>query len=490
MNRVLFVFILYMYGIPASASFEQAYIPINTGGTTILVPIEKSPETVKLLSFKSSENVTEIAWSPTHEAQYYQLQYLSQGEWKSSSDRLLLPYYRQVGITGPFRVRGCNRYGCAQWQTNNRRIQKPLHVPAFYTNNAKSDSQGAIQVSWFVEGATSLTLLVIEGSTVVRRIDGLHPIQGEFTTRIKQLSQITLRATGFNGEFVDKSLIATTAPKLPIKLSGVRSNYKQPLYETDLDIIEKSIIEYQDNLIFSTHDGLLVFYKATRNHNQEIDWAYQWHIELEGAVNNAPLIDGDFLYFTESNYDSTGRVCRIRWQDALGKVCTNKVSSSLLASPVLVNAVNTDTNPSFFELVRQFAHSFSSNRREIESGLYIFHENGMVEVLDPVNDLQVKRRFSIRGSIDTTLGISITPTLVMNLDYPSYHPQFIIQQDKDLIGVHVPATQSSESEMSVFNTMSRWFSGEKGEDEGTQNTKVQAEAQAVQELQVVWRDSL
>ncbi|KZN51727.1 hypothetical protein N474_23945 [Pseudoalteromonas luteoviolacea CPMOR-2] len=488
MKRILFLLISLLTSLPGRAEFEQAYEPVMVFGAPVLVPVESTPEDTLYLSVQSKQDAMLVAWSPSQDADYYQLQYLEGGVWKYASEKHYLTYLTVDVSRGPFRVRGCHKYGCAQWQADNRAVQAPLSIKAFYSNSAQADRYGRLMLGWHVEGATDVTITARKNGQVAAVNRSLAPSKGLLDAYVDQLTEYTLSATAFSGEAITKTLVVTAIPKLPVTLTGIKNNYKQPLYETGLDIVEKSITEYRDNLIFATHDGHLLFYKGTHDHNQEMQWDYGWHIELEGVVNNAPIIEGDFLYFTESYYDSTGRACRIRWQDALGKVCSNKASSSLLASPVLVNA-HAENNQGFFASARQFARSFTSSttRPNIESGLYIFHEDGTVEVLDPINDLQLKRQLSIKNSIDTTQGISVTPTLVMSQTYASYHPQFIIQQDKDLIGVHVPEVQSAAPEVSVFQSVSRWFSRSMSDDGSIQAVTKQ---QAPKELKVVWRESL
>ncbi|KZN33634.1 hypothetical protein N474_19335 [Pseudoalteromonas luteoviolacea CPMOR-2] len=490
MNRIWGICIA-LLSMTANASFEQAYAPINVGSITIFIPIELLPEKASYLSLNTDSGQTRLAWSPVSDADYYQIQHFENGQWVSISDQYTSTHYSTQSITGPFRVRACHRYGCADWQSNIRNVQDPLNIQAFYSDSARSDDAGRINIGWSVLGASSVTLTQKVAGSVVSVKQGLNPTQGVTTPYISGLTEFTLSAHGFGGQVIHKNLSVTSKPKFPIQLQGQKGGFKQPLYESSLDIVEKSIVEYDDNLFFATHDGLLMFYQGVRRSDGEVTWRHGWNMQLEGIINNAPVVDGDFLYFTESYFDNTGQACRVRWLDASAKVCSDKTNNNLLASPVMVKPA-PEVNLGFVASVQRFAKSFTSSAQQqddVQTGLYVFHRDGTIDVLDPHNNLKLKRQFSLKNSINQTQGIVTTPSLIMNQDIALYKPQFVIQQADELMGVDVPAVVK-EPELSTMETISQWFRMSPSAEVSAAGSAPSNAPQGPEELKVVWRDGI
>ncbi|MCF6439721.1 hypothetical protein L1077_09790 [Pseudoalteromonas luteoviolacea] len=489
MKSILGAF-LALLSISVNASFEQAYTPIRVGNITIFVPIELVPDKVAYLSVNHRSNDVSLAWSKVDDAQYYQIQHSINGQWVFISENYTKTHYLAGASSGQFRVRACHQYDCGDWQSQIRSVQEPLNIQAFFSNSARSNESGQLSIGWSVKGASSVTLTQKVAGSVVSSKSGLHPVQGMTTTPIHGLTEFTLNVYGFDGEVIRKSLLATSKPKFPIQLQGHKGHYRQPLYESSLDIVENSIVEHDDNLFFATHDGLLFFYQGLRSSDGEVQWRHGWNIQLDGVVNNAPIVENDFLYFTESHFDNTGRVCHVRWLDGSAKVCTNTTQSNLLASPVLVRQA-PEENLGFFASAKRFAMSFSQSNpqpAQVQTGLYIFHRDGTIDVLDPDNNLTLIRKLSLRESISQAKGIVNTPALVMDQDVDVYQPQFIIQQANELMGVNVPAVIEAP-QPSVMESFSQWFSSSSEPVVRSEMAGQQTQS-TPEELKVVWREGI
>ncbi|OCQ23661.1 hypothetical protein A7985_06885 [Pseudoalteromonas luteoviolacea] len=204
---MLILFAALFFSTQLRAEFEQAYAPIFVGDIVTFIPVEIIPETTRYLSVKTHSNRADVAWSPNKDADYYQLQKYENGVWTYVTERHSLTYHSVYGSSGPFRVRGCHKYGCAPWQSYNHQVQGSLDILSFTSDNSQFNSSGRVKLEWSLQGATSVSLLREEAGTVVSKLDNLSPTKGSLYVNVNKMTEFTLIATGFGGEVLSQNLI-------------------------------------------------------------------------------------------------------------------------------------------------------------------------------------------------------------------------------------------------------------------------------------------
>ncbi|KZN46674.1 hypothetical protein [Pseudoalteromonas luteoviolacea] len=473
--RIWIVFMIALTARSAVASeFQQAYAPIVVGGITIFIPIEVKPNNVAYLSIKPDSAGTKLAWTPSDTASYYKVQYLKDGNWVSLSERHGATHFQvPANIAGPYRVLACHQYGCSAGTPTNRTLTQDLVIKALYSDNPQTDDRKRVVVGWQVDGASSVTLSRFENGVHRYSQTGLNPSQGSIASIIGGLAQFRLTAYGFDGTSVSRTLQVATKPVNPTLKLGNKGQYAQPFYHSELDIIEKTILEHNDSIYFATHDGQILRY-APKVGSAQPEWQQSWSIKLRGVVNNAPVVDGEYLLYSISMRDNTGMACKTRLIDGAQHSCTSEKNSNLIASPVVVKET-----PKSAGVFSAFS-SFTSSQADVQAGVYVFHRNGTVEVLDPNNLKNVLRTFTLKGVINES--VLTTPAVIVDQGNNNQQ-QFVIQDGKDVIGVNVPSSNTPARSSSMVQAVGRWFSDEP-------STDVQKAQSNIQVLEVVWREKL
>ncbi|TMP29543.1 hypothetical protein CWB99_08005 [Pseudoalteromonas rubra] len=423
--------LLYPLGSKATEGFEQAYVPINVGEITTFIPIELRPDAIVKLSSQELDGYTSLAWTPSPQAEYYQIHKFEGGAWQVVATQITGRFYRHKG-TGRYRVLACHKYGCSSSNPENSNVSDNLDIKAFYTQNYSAVEVGSpVRVGWELTGATSVTISHAQnGGRSVAQLSALN--SGTHAFNVHGDSTFTLTAYGFDGASKSTSINLATVRENPFLNKGIQSDYKQPLFGLNLDIIERTVFQDKHHLIFSTHDGKLYFFRAHKEQNKPVSWQQEWVLTLDGVVNSAPVITEHYLHYNETNAQGQGRTCMVRLADKANVTCSPYEQDALLSSPVIVN---NDGNYS-----AKFTDSLAGSNKKA-AGIYAFYRSGKVKILDQKTLLPKPQSFTLAGHLDHP--VITTPTLFLNRKNIQGLSEMILVKDQDqVLGVAIPSTES------------------------------------------------
>ncbi|MCG7537566.1 hypothetical protein [Pseudoalteromonas sp. OOF1S-7] len=450
--------------------FKQAYAPIRAGIFTVLIPVERAPDAPIYFSVKPDNTGDKLVWTAVSDAKYYRIEQYTNGRWEMVNANVSGTHYTMpAAASGIYRVTACDDFGCAAAKQQNRVVTEPFSVKALYSNRSQVDDYGRVEVSWQITGAAKVSITKTENGRTVQTWPALNPARGKMSSYVNSMARFNLTAYDFDGQAISRTLSIATLPENPVRLNGVKGEFHQPLFLSGLDVIERSVLEHEDNLFFATHGGRLHRYSVKKKAGKITDWHAKWNIPLDGVMNSAPTIQGDELIFTVSMRNGNGKVCSVRASDGEGQSCSAQKSSNLIASPLIVNRVQ----PSRLSAVSQF---FTESTRAQE-GIYVFQRDGLIQVLDP-NDLNIVLSEYRVGGIQTEF--LNTPALIT--DGSGERQQFIMQNsENEIFGVDVPVQTVPSA---ISSTMNQWFSSEQSQ------TQTRRTINQVQTLPVVWRKKL
>ncbi|KZN32059.1 hypothetical protein N483_02665 [Pseudoalteromonas luteoviolacea NCIMB 1944] len=413
--------------------FEQAYAPVFLGNVTRFTPIDLKPDAVIKLSSKAENGYTSLAWIPSPQAEYYKILKFDGSDWRVVSSNVTTSFYRYRG-SGSFRVVACHRYGCASNDIDNVDVSGELAIKAFYAEEGSVvPAGGAVRVGWQLSGATSAVITHSQyGSHTSKSIVSLGASSQLFN--IQGDSRFTLTATGFDGESVSTYVNVATLRENPFLKKGRQSQYTQPLLDLNLDIVERTILQSEHHLVFSTHDGELYFFRANKIRGKPVSWQKEWSLTLDGIINSAPKITENYLYYNETNSQSMGRVCKVRLFDKQNLTCSQYYHSALLTSPLIINNDGDYT--------AKFVESLAEGGGRV-SGVYAFYYNGDVRVFDQQSMLPKTQSFTLADNL--TQPIISTPSLFLNKKkIPGLDAQILIKEQNEVLGVAIPKSDAQQ----------------------------------------------
>ncbi|WP_194868384.1 hypothetical protein [Pseudoalteromonas sp. PPB1] len=468
---ILFFFLnLLIVNRPMASEFKQAYVPIKVGSRIILKQIERTPDAPIYVSVKLDSAGDKLVWTAVRLAEYYRVEQYVNDQWVMVNANVSATQYTMPATaSGVYRVTACHKYGCAAAKQQNRVVSEPFSVKAFYSNRSQVDDFGLAEVSWQVSGAASVSITKMIQDRAAYHWDVVNPNYGTVKIHVSSMSRFKLTAYDFDGKSTSRVLSIATLPENPVQFGGVKGNFRQPLFLSGIDVIERSVLEHEDNLYFATHGGRLHRYSVTKQAGKIVDWQADWDIPLAGVINSAPVIEGNRLIFTISMRNGKGKICSALLADGIMQSCSEEKDSNVLASPVIISQAPSSNLSS--------VSKFFAESQTIQSGIYIFQRDGLIQVLDS-NDLSiVLNEYRIGG---VTAEFINTPSLIV--DEVSERQQFIMQNsENEIFGVDVP-TRTVPS--TISNTMNQWF--------GSEQSQIQASStnSQIQVLPVVWREKL
>ncbi|TMP38609.1 hypothetical protein CWB98_05445 [Pseudoalteromonas rubra] len=420
----------YIVHASSQTEFEQAYAPILVGGITTFIPIELTPDVVVKLSTKEAGGYTDLAWTPSPQADYYQILKFDGQTWQLVASNVVSTHYRYQG-GGSFRVVACHRYGCSIRNKANVNVSDALAINAFYIQgNAAVEVGSVVKLGWQLSGATSAAITHTQNGVINSHQVTLLDTSSH-TFSVYADSRFTLTVKGFNGEHISTVLDVATLRANPFLQKGKQSEYKQPLFGLDLDIIERTILQNEHHLVFSTHDGALYFFRAHKESEKPITWHQEWSINLEGVINSVPSITEGYVFYSETNEKNMGRVCKVRLKDKQSQTCSPYYEGSLLASPIVVN------NDGDYSV--KFLESFAGSEKKA-SGIYAFYYDGSVRIFDQQSLTPKPQSFTLAEQL--SLPLINTPTLFLNRKrIEGLDEQILIKEQNHVLGVAIPTTQ-------------------------------------------------
>ncbi|WP_125716547.1 hypothetical protein [Pseudoalteromonas rubra] len=427
----------------SQTEFEQAYAPIQVGKITTFIPIELRPDAIVKLSSQELDGYTNLAWTPSPQADYYQIFKFDGQTWQLVASRVTTSFYRYNG-SGSFKVVACHRFGCSSSNPEDTNVSEALAINAFYAQDDNALTAGsAVIVGWQLSGATSAVVTHTQnGGSHTTRISSTSLGRQSFT--VFGDSQFTLTAYGFNGQSTSTSIQVPIAEENPFLAIGTKSDYKQPLFGLNLDIIERTVFQNEHHLIFSTHDGKLYFFRAQKDQEQPVSWQQEWAIELEGVVNSAPRLTENHLYYNETNSDNQGRTCKVRLADIDSLTCTTYEDDALLTSPVIINN-DGDYSAKFMDSL--------AGVNQKATGVYAFYHSGKVKIFDQQDLTPEPQSFTLAEHIEQP--VINTPTLFLNKKNIQGLTELILVKDQDqVLGVAVPTASSVQQQSRSFGVLS------------------------------------
>lgn len=452
--------------------FKQAYAPIKVGKITTFIPIERAPDAPVYVSVQPDDAGDRLVWTAVGDADYYRIEQYISGKWVIVNANYQGNHYTMPSTaSGVYRVTACDEYGCAEAKQQNRVTSELFSVNAFYSDRSQVDEFGQLKLGWQITGAARVSLTRYENGSAVYSWPILNPQQGTLTTKINQRSHFKLTAYDFNGQATTRALSITTMPENPIQLDGVKGQYHQPHFLSGLDVVEHSVLENEDNLFFATHDQTLYRYSVNKQAGKIVDWKPEWKLSLPGVVNDTPTLIGSELLFSVSMLNGTGQVYRARLSDGKITQRSKATNSNLLASPLFVQSKLSTSD----RALRTVSGIFTPTT-EVQGGIYVFHHNGLIQVLDPNNLEVVLSEYNVG---EAQVRFINTPSLIT--ESSGGMQQLIMQNDDELFGVNVPTLTSPSI---INNTMEQLFGSEQTESQAD-NTNKQP-----QTLPVVWRKKL
>ncbi|KAF7788350.1 hypothetical protein PRUB_a2987 [Pseudoalteromonas rubra] len=481
---------------PLLNAFEQAYTPIKVGKTTVFIPIELIPENIVRLSTKRTGNVSQLAWTPAADADYYVVEHYQDGQWRVVNDKVLTPY-TSTAQTGPFRIKSCHRHGCSPWQQNAVTVDADLEVQAFYATSSQVEAGEVFQLHWSQSGATAISVTKSVDQYTKPALTMKSPSFRSLSQSINYVTKYTLTAYGFGGQSIQREVVVSPLAEERTIEQALPSNYPQPLRELGLDVIERTIVEHNGSLYFATHDDKLFRYKSqviqSAQGEKDITWQKEWAINTAGVVANAPVFNGGFAYFTVSMMGEKGKACKVDVNQPGTLNCSNQFDSNAIAAPMLVDKAQLNTAISQSE--SSFFNSVSEANEILVNGLYVFQRNGTIKVLDTNNlrtelktyimPAQVKNVLTkplLIGSVELVRAAAQSTQLAKHVteavNTAGSGPQLIYREGNKLLGIAFPkSTPQSES---VTQQMSRMLGLE----------AVPSTSQDSQTMQVVWEAEL
>ena len=416
--------------------FEQAYAPVMVGDITTFIPIELTPDAVVRVSSKQVGDQTQLAWTPSSNAEYYKVLKYNGSSWVTVMPKVTNSFYTYNG-TGQFRVVACFKYGCQTSTATSVHEKNELSISAFYTQtNAQISENSQVTVAWQLAGSTSATVTHIQnGRATTKPITALQ--SGSTSFYVQSDSKFRLTASGFNGETTSTEIHVATQRANPFLDKGLKSEYKQPLYNLGLDIIQRTILQTDHHLVFATHDSKLFFYRAYREQGQPVSWQQEWQLTLDGVVNSIPNLTENYLYFSETNASNQGRLCKARLTDKQNLICSDYYAEPLLTSPIIVN---NDGDYS-----AKFVDSISPTSKA--GGVYAFYHNGDVRIFDQQTLVPKPQSFSLSNDLEQPM--INTPTVFLNKKrIQGISPQFLIKERDNVMGVGIPSNQAVQQAQS------------------------------------------
>ncbi|MEC4088696.1 hypothetical protein [Pseudoalteromonas rubra] len=426
----------------ASEGFEQAYKPVMVGNVRIFKPIKLRPDTVVKLSSQVDGEYTNLAWTPSRQAKYYQILKFDGQTWQVVVPITTASYYRYHG-TGSFRVVACHRYGCSSDSPDNTKVEGGLAIKALYTEGDSAVMAGStIRVGWQLSGATNAVIHYSQNG-VSNAFQASSFTKGTRTFYVHSNSSVTLTAYGFNGASESTSINIATLRENPFLSKRIQSEYKQPLFDLNLDIIERTIFQNEHHLFFSTHDGKLYFFRAHKELDSPVSWHQEWSLTLDGVVNSAPTITEHYLYFNETNSNNQGRICQVRLSDKQLLECSAYEDDALLTSPVIVN---NDGDYS-----AKFMDSLSGEQKA--AGVYAFYQSGKVKIFDQQGLAPQPQSFTLTEHIEQP--VINTPTLFLNKkNIQGLSELFLVKDQDQVLGVAIPTSGSVQQQSRSVGVLS------------------------------------
>ncbi|AZZ97242.1 hypothetical protein [Pseudoalteromonas sp. R3] len=435
--------LLYPLYSSATEGFEQAYVPIQVGKITTFIPIELRPDAIVKLSSQELDGYTSLAWTPSPQAEYYQILKFDGQTWQLVASRVTTSFYRYNG-SGSFKVVACHRFGCSSNSQENMNVNEALAVKAFYTQGDNALTAGSFaRIGWQLSGATSAVITHTQnGGSQTTSISSTS--MGTQSFAVYGDSKFTLTAYGFNGQSTSTSIQVPVIEENPFLAQGAQSDYKQPLFGLNLDIIERTVFQNEHHLIFSTHDGKLYFFRAHKEQEQPVSWQQEWSIELEGVVNSVPRLTENHLYYNETNSDNQGRTCKVRLADTDSLICTTYEDDALLTSPVIINN-DGDYSAKFMDSL--------AGVNQKATGVYAFYQSGKVKIFDQQDLTPEPQSFTLTEHIEQP--VINTPTLFLNKKNIQGLTELILVKDQDqVLGVAVPTASSVQQQSRSFGVLS------------------------------------
>ncbi len=367
--------------VPANATqtFEQAYAPIDVSGITIFIPIELIPEPATYLTIKNTGNQSLLEWEPLANVTRYILEQEINGNWVVLNNNLLTnSYATSINNNLKFRVSSCHKYGCSVSQAITDQINVDIQIRSFLASDYKVNGGDTIDLDWDVIGASTINLSSNKG----HNYQNLAP-KGSTKISTNDLTTFTLTASGFGTQVSQKLSIIKPVAK-PQVIAPQSSIYLQPLYDLNLEPIERSLLVGKNNNNY-------VADLQRQLHRVSDTGQIIWTRNLTGLIANQPvyLIDanGDaFLFFalSKSNLIDTniaGQFCRLK-VDNQHMSCFN-LANNAIAGPV-VN-MEDDVNPQLYLIdVSGFLYEFSafeSENLELIASQQLLHNQSSIRVL-------------------------------------------------------------------------------------------------------------
>ncbi|MDK1312511.1 hypothetical protein [Pseudoalteromonas ardens] len=482
---------------PLLNAFEQAYAPIRAGKATIFLPFELIPEKIVRLSTKRTGDVSQLAWTPVWEADYYVVEHYQGGQWKTVNDKVLTSF-TSTAQTGPFRIKSCHRYGCSSWQQNAVTVDADLEVQAFYATSSQVEPGEVFQLHWSQSGATAISVTKSVNQYTTPALTMKSPSLRSLSQSINYVTKYTLTAYGFGGQKLQREVVVSPLAEVRTIEQALPSNYPQPLRELGLDVIERTIVEHNGSLYFATHDDKLFRYKSqviqSARGEKDITWQKEWVLNTAGVVANAPVFNDGFAYFTVSMMGEKGKACKVDINQPGTPDCSKQFDSNVIAAPMLIDKAQLNATASSLSQ-SSFFSSVSDANEILMNGLYVFQRNGTIKVLD-TDDLSTELKTYIMppqaknvltkplliGSVELVRAAEQSTQFAKHVteavNTVGSGPQLIYREGNKLLGIAFPkSTPQSES---VTQQMSRMLGLE----------AVQSTSQGSQTMQVVWEVEL
>lgn len=229
----------------------------------------------------------------------------------------------------------------------------PEDYPEYGLNND-------IKISWDIIGASNIKLLSSKGA----KYENLSS-KGDIWVSTADITKFTLIALG-SGSQASQELTIIKPVTAPDKVKPEPSIYLQPLYELDLEPIERSLLVGKNN-----HNYIADFQKKL--HRVSDEGKIIWSIDLQGLIANKPLYltndNGEsFIFFALSkssliDTNVAGQFCRLKI-DTKALSCIDLDNNAIAGPAVYIedgifSSIQSST-PRLFQIdVTGILHEFS-----------------------------------------------------------------------------------------------------------------------------------
>jgi len=322
-------------GVASNDQYKYRVYACNNAGCSqsiesVYATVDLSPNAPGVLHALAGEQNTSLAWTPVSDASHYKISLmLADDSWRLLAQTGAENSYTAGSVSkidNQFSVTACNSYGCSEpttaIATDAGEVSKII-VNYFYSSSQVLAQSGMpIQFNWQVEGAISINITDQHGQS----FENLAP-QGTLIAHPQQSTDYTIKAVDGAGDEQSQTIRLIVEHQHGNNEPWLTTRDNQ--YVTP--IASSMLIDDDGNRYFGDLQGYL--HKIS-----SVDEA-TWEPIYIGQISSPPILYQQFLYFTASASDGSGKFCRV--ESNLNNLKCQSVANAVIGAPAINFATQT-----------------------------------------------------------------------------------------------------------------------------------------------------